>query len=67
MPLELNAAEKIDFKTICLKDGFDLAFLNVEGQHDFNNILSHAGRGRPFIGITSKQQPPKLSAKLRPS
>ena len=39
MALDLKAAGKVTFKTICLKDGFDRAFFDPNGQSDFGATL----------------------------
>ena len=39
---ELKAAGKVDLKTICLKDGFDCAFLDANGQRDFDDALNQS-------------------------
>lgn len=39
---DLKVAGKIDFKPICLKDGFDRAFLDANGQRDFEDTLNQS-------------------------
>ncbi len=36
---ELKAAGKVEFRPICLKDGFDRSFLDANGQRDFDDNL----------------------------
>jgi hypothetical protein len=39
---ELKAAGKADFRPICLKDGFDRAYIDANGQRDFEDTLNPA-------------------------
>jgi len=38
--LELKASGKVAFRTICLKDGFDRALLDANGQRDFEDAMN---------------------------
>ncbi len=40
---DLETAGKTDLKAICLKDGFDRAFVDANGQRDFDDSLSASG------------------------